>query len=402
MLKIRITDPLGNSAKYALPDEEGTQYVLGRAEDCDVVLVNDGSLSRHHALLTYEGSRWCIQDNNSVNGIRLGEVPVLYTALVPGAVYLIGNTQLEVLSAGSVIPAVPPAPPQQMPEAAPVTAAGAAPAEEPQQEPEAAQSENAPEASPTPAAEPLPEPVALPPRHRSLRRPEGAAKAAPRALRNGKGETVKRGEKKEKRALPPARALKHIAGAEEAAKSTPKRRMRSLEEVEPPVGSPPDEALGLPVDFELQFFLSEPRHAVTEGSLLRFGLVSACDCSVFLVQHDSVGGICLLVPGTVKGRAELRAGKATALPPKGVMAADELVAAAPYGRDTVVAVVCTSLNCRFAHHLQALLQGDTPPPARPGEVEKMAIDLCRAEMAENPPRWSASVLCVETFPAGRR
>ena len=405
MLKIRITDPLGNAAKYALPDEPGAQYVLGRAEDCDVVLANDGSLSRHHALLIFEGDRWCIQDNQSVNGVRLGEVPVLYTSLQPGAVFFIGCTQMEVLSVGVAAPSAPPEPeaqpedaPAYPPEAPAYSAEPSALAEIPL--PEALEeSIAAPEPSAIESAppEPQPVPVSLPPRHRTLRRPAGSGqKPAPKALRNGKGESVAR-VAKEKRELP-TRALKHIEGAEEAAQNAPKRRMRNLERVETPVGSPPAAELELPVDFELQFFLSEPQHAVTSGSILRFGLVAAFDCHIFLVQHDSMGGICLLVPGTVKGRAELRAGKATALPPKGMMAADELVATAPFGRDTVVAVACTA-PCRFAHHLQALLQGDTPPPARPGAVEKLAIELCREEMAENPPRWTTSVLYIDTFPA---
>lgn len=389
MLKIRITDPLGNAAKYALPDEPGAQYVLGRAEDCDVVLANDGSLSRHHALLIFEGARWCIQDNQSVNGVRLGEVPVLYTSLQPGAVFLIGNTQLEVLSVGDAVAGCPVAEaPQPEPEYAP---------EAPAEESAAVPAPELPEEEMPAPQEPQPVPVSLPPRRRALRRPAGSGqKPAPKALRNGKGESVSR-VAKEKRELP-TRALKHIEGAQEAARKAPKRRVRSLERVETPVGSPPEPELELPVDFELQFFLSEPQHAVTSGSILRFGLVAALDCHIFLVQHDSMGGICLLVPSTVKGRAELRAGKATALPPKGMMAADELVATAPFGRDTVVAVACTA-PCRFAHHLQALMQGDTPPPARPGAVEKLAIDLCRAEMAENPPRWTTSVLYIDTFPA---
>lgn len=308
MLKILLTDPLGNGSKYALADAEGAQFVLGRAEDCDIVIANDESLSRYHALVRFEQGHWIIRDNNSVNGIRLGKLPVLFTGLSLGTVIRIGGgTTLEVIAAGSETPTV------QAPAAAPA------------------------------------------PRKRYA-----------------------------------TRGIKRAGGKTQAAP----RRLAAQEVMELPVGQSA-ECLGLPHDFPLQFFLAEPRHAVTAGSVLRFGFLAEEDCCVYLVQHDSMGGISLILPTQEGEAAELHAHRATSLPPKSFLVSDELVAGPPFGTDTIVAIACAS-PCAFAAHLNALLAGD--PPTAPGAIEKLALERCDAELPESasPPRRSSAVLQIET------
>lgn len=308
MLKILLTDPLGNASKYALADEEGVQYVIGRAEDCDMVMANDGSLSRYHAHVCFEQGHWVIRDNKSVNGIRLGNLPVLHTTLKLGTVVTIGGgTTLEVIAAGSDTPT------------AQVTAQAPSPRKQ----------------------------------------------YATRAMKRAGGKT----------------------------KCTP-RRLAAQEVVEQPVGQSA-ESLGLPHDFPLQLFLAEPRHAVTAGSVLRFGFMAEEDCFVYLVQHDSMGGISLLLPTQEDETLELHARRATALPPKSFLVADELVAGPPFGTDTVVAVVCEH-PCAFAAHLNALLAGEHP--TEPGAVERLVLERCDAELPEGTaaPRRSSAVLQIET------
>lgn len=308
MLKILLTDPLGNGSKYALADAEGAQFVLGRAEDCDIVIANDESLSRYHALVRFEQGHWIIRDNNSVNGIRLGKLPVLFTGLSLGTVIRIGGgTTLEVIAAGSETPTA------QAPAAAPA------------------------------------------PRKRYA-----------------------------------TRGIKRAGGKTQAAP----RRLAAQEVMELPVGQSA-ECLGLPHDFPLQFFLAEPRHAVTAGSVLRFGFLAEEDCCVYLVQHDSMGGISLILPTQEGEAAELHAHRATSLPPKSFLVSDELVAGPPFGTDTIVAIACAS-PCAFAAHLNALLAGD--PPTAPGAIEKLALERCDAELPESasPPRRSSAVLQIET------
>lgn len=303
MLKLLLTDPAGNGSKYALAEAVGAQFVLGRAEDCDMVVANDDSLSRYHALVRYEEGRWVIRDNNSVNGIRLGKIPVLFTTLSLGTTITIGGgTTLQVIAAET---------PTE------VSAAPAAPASRPR---------------------------------------------------------------------PAARAVKRAGGKTQAAP----RRLAVAPQAEQPIGVS-GETLGLPHDFALHFFLAEPRHAVTAGSVLRFGFMAEEDCRVYLIQHDSVGGVSLILPTQAGEEALLRARCATALPPKSFLIADELVAGPPFGTDTIVAIACTR-PCAFASHLTALLAQN--PPTEVGAVEQLALERCAAESPGN--RISSAVLLVET------
>lgn len=310
MLKILLTDPLGNGSKYALAESDHASFLLGRAEDCDIVLPHDDSLSRYHAHILYEGGRWIIRDNQSVNGLRLGQkkLPVLFTTLQLGTVLTIGGgTILEVIAAGEQAPAEP---------------AGHS-------------------ATPPPAA--APKRFAS----RSMKRAGGKTHAAP-------------------------------------------RRLNTVQEAEPPTGRPA-EHLGLPHDFALQFFLAEPRHVITAGSVLRFGFLADEDCRVYLVQHDSAGGVGLILPTQEGEEALLHARRATALPPRSFLIADELVASPPFGTDTVIALACTQ-SCHFARHLRDVLQEH--PDAAPGAAELQALQRCAAETPDN--RWSSAVLSLET------
>jgi hypothetical protein len=58
---------------FLLPD--GTEAVIGRDEDCDVVL-DDERVSRRHALLVSDRSDWSITDTGSKNGTFIGGIPV--------------------------------------------------------------------------------------------------------------------------------------------------------------------------------------------------------------------------------------------------------------------------------------------------------------------------------------
>ncbi len=308
MIKLLLTDPLGNGSKYALADAEGAQFVLGRAEDCDMVVSNDDSLSRYHALVRFEQGHWLIRDNNSVNGIRLGKVPVLFTTLKLGTLVTIGGgTTLEVIAADNDKPTIQ-------------------------------------ETAPAPAP------------HKRY---------ATRGMKRAGGKTT----------------------------GTP-RRLTAPKEVEQPVGQSA-EFLGLPHDFPLQFFLAEPRHAITAGSVLRFGFMAEEDCCVYLVQHDSMGGIALILPTQEDEEAALHARRATALPPKSFLVSNELVAGPPLGTDTIIAIACEK-PCPFAAHLNALLRGN--PPTEPGAVERMVLERLDTELPEGatPPRRSSAVLRIET------
>lgn len=378
-MKISLTDPLGNVRKYALPDAAAAPLLLGRAADCDIVLENDANVSRYHALLEWRANGWYLADNHSANGVLMNGTPVLAVPLRPGHELTLGSTVVRV-------EAVPP----QAEEEQEVVLGYAEPLQE-----EAAVSEQEEEITPVAYTDPPAAPVAavpplavqaLPPRCPHRRLPAGS-KPQPRALKNA-GKRTHRAK-----AAPSPRAVRRAVAAAGGAK--PPRTLRTVQEVEAPNGVPAT-ALGLPYDFELQFFLAEPRHAVTGGSVLRFGLAAGADCCVFLVQHDSEGNASLILPCRADGQALLHAGKATALPPKGLLADDELVAGPPYGTDTVVAVACTAPDCPFGALLAATLQ-QPGADGRPGVAEREALEACRAAMGDAPAYWSCAVLQVQTF-----
>src|SRR5258708_34431140 len=64
---------------------QGDAYIIGRKEDCDVVLQYDSQVSRQHASLHYKDGIWYVLDLSSRNGTYVGK-PQMDTlvALEPG------------------------------------------------------------------------------------------------------------------------------------------------------------------------------------------------------------------------------------------------------------------------------------------------------------------------------
>jgi hypothetical protein len=56
--------------RLALPSEGDAVVTIGRATVCDLML-NDLSVSRHHAVLRRDGEQWLLVDLGSTNGTRL-------------------------------------------------------------------------------------------------------------------------------------------------------------------------------------------------------------------------------------------------------------------------------------------------------------------------------------------
>ncbi len=86
---------------------EHTEILLGRAGSDDVLLDQDSSISRHHALLKYEDDRYLIYDQRSASGVFVnGEKLTDETgrALVNGDHILIGNYELIFRWSGAGVP----------------------------------------------------------------------------------------------------------------------------------------------------------------------------------------------------------------------------------------------------------------------------------------------------------
>lgn len=78
----------------------GNRVVIGRGEDCDVVL-SDLKTSRHHAELVQSQSGWVIQDMGSANGIAYNGRGVKNSSIKTKDTISLGDTILEFVSAES-------------------------------------------------------------------------------------------------------------------------------------------------------------------------------------------------------------------------------------------------------------------------------------------------------------
>jgi hypothetical protein len=71
------------------------ELLIGRSEDCDVVLP-DPRVSRHHARLRFRDGNWILQDLDSTNGSLVNGVRVGRCQLRVGDVIAIGDEQLAI------------------------------------------------------------------------------------------------------------------------------------------------------------------------------------------------------------------------------------------------------------------------------------------------------------------
>lgn len=73
---------------------KGLRVTIGRGMDNDIVISDPGA-SRHHAVFTYEGDVWMVNDNNSTNGTYLNGESITKHLLVSTDVIELGTTRLE-------------------------------------------------------------------------------------------------------------------------------------------------------------------------------------------------------------------------------------------------------------------------------------------------------------------
>lgn len=71
----------------------GTSTTLGRNRDCDIVL-DDVTVSRHHATVRREEDGYVISDTGSLNGIYVNQQPTEQNALADGDEVWIGKFRL--------------------------------------------------------------------------------------------------------------------------------------------------------------------------------------------------------------------------------------------------------------------------------------------------------------------
>ena len=87
-----LVSTMSSSHEYVIDKPETT---LGASDDNDVVL-KDGTVSRHHALLYYNGETFGIRDLNSTNGIVMNGFKVKDLLLRNGDTVSLGKTTIKV------------------------------------------------------------------------------------------------------------------------------------------------------------------------------------------------------------------------------------------------------------------------------------------------------------------
>ena len=85
----------GTTLSLSTP-KQGDAYIIGRKEDCDVVLQYDSQVSRQHASLHHKEGIWYVLDLSSRNGTYVGKQKIdSLVALEPGQMFRVGRTWMR-------------------------------------------------------------------------------------------------------------------------------------------------------------------------------------------------------------------------------------------------------------------------------------------------------------------
>ena len=96
MISITITHTNGETTAYRFALAEGVRYRIGRDASCEISLPGEEYLSRVHCFIQYSNWQLMIQDNQSSNGVFLGEQRITSDFLVMDQPYRIGYCYMTV------------------------------------------------------------------------------------------------------------------------------------------------------------------------------------------------------------------------------------------------------------------------------------------------------------------
>lgn len=170
--RIRIQSTDGQSRDYSFERETVT---IGAASD-NTIILDDTTVSRHHAIIRWENDRYVIIDNRSTNGVsvngaRLGSEPF---PLHHGDTITIGRSSISFMLQAPVSTPVPESAPPPRPARVPTPP----PQQAPRPVPPAAQQPPAQQVQ-TPAPPQRPQQVATPPQHQAPVQPPEQRPAPP-------------------------------------------------------------------------------------------------------------------------------------------------------------------------------------------------------------------------------
>lgn len=382
MFIISVVDSSGFRAIHRVELSEGETLVIGRSPDCEIPVVQEGTLSRRHAIITLENGRLLVKDNNSVNGITLKGQPVLVAPLIYGCTYMLGNCALSLLEED------PEAVPE--PEPAPEPEPEYTPEPEPAAEPEPADRGTGEVAAPVPVA-----PVVAAAPLAAIRRRAGAVPSVVQRAQEARDRAIRNCTRK---SVAP-RAVRTAAPAGPRAERPQLKITNGLPDVSllVPENQMPlctsGDYLDMPVDFRLLLKACVARYPLQGGDELMFSLRSDTRCYVCLVQYDSQGEHTLIVPG-VAGENTIVPPDCDVVFPSAARSEYLLTVDPPYGDEVIVALACTQ-PCDFLRAYQATAPTLGPCPL-PGRLECAIREYLEHERKVHGASWSSSVLQLQS------
>ena len=96
MICVTITRMNGETTAYRFALAEGVQCRIGRDATCEISLPEENYLSRVHCLIFYSNGQLIIQDNQSSNGVFLGDQRIVSDFLVMNEAYRMGDCYMTV------------------------------------------------------------------------------------------------------------------------------------------------------------------------------------------------------------------------------------------------------------------------------------------------------------------
>lgn len=336
---LEITNSSGEVVVVPLRMQDKEQVYIGRSEECAISFPEEATLSRFHAIISYVGGRYYIQDNQSVNGVILNEERVDMDIMRHGRVYILGLCSIRLAEREE-------APPQPESPAVPETQV------------------------------PEPEPVPVTP-------VEQVEDAAPPVVKPQQEKKEPKQQSLPKKSANPPKGKRRLTGYSD--EWLPAHMVPTCV---------PGGMLGLPVQFRLEIRALLTRYPLQENDLLNFCVMADRKSHVCLLQYDSMGEVALLVPEDHTESTVLFPDLPTRFP-KPTGAEYELAVEPPFGHDTVVALACSEPLPFFKLFRKALTQLGKMPSI--GQVEHLLMKLATETMPESSLMWSSSVLRLESL-----
>ncbi len=93
---VDISLKISTGEDAAIFRRSGIRFFIGRAEDCEIK-ISGNDVSRKHAMLVHDTSKWWLIDLESKNGTKLNNKKIKSSPVSSGNVIKVGKTVIEIL-----------------------------------------------------------------------------------------------------------------------------------------------------------------------------------------------------------------------------------------------------------------------------------------------------------------